>query len=68
MFLSACLRNGTLDKVLKERGFCEVGEPLANGPQQHTGEFIAIERYNEEFEFEVPLYLLNQQEKRVCVD
>ena len=65
LFLSTCLRNGTLERVLRERGFSEVGESEDNRVPREAGEFIQVGRYDAPFEFEVPLYLFNEQEKRV---
>jgi predicted RNase H-like HicB family nuclease len=63
LFLGTCLKHGSIDRALRERGFSEVAEAATTNPKQQMGEFVAIERYDEAFEFEVPLFLLNSQEK-----
>jgi len=63
LFLKCCITQGVLDKALKERGFAEASQATSLSPKQMIGEFIAIENYDRTFEFDVPLYLLNQQEK-----
>jgi predicted RNase H-like HicB family nuclease len=63
LFLGTCLKHGMIDQALKERGFSEVSEAVLSSPQQQLEEFIAIKKYAEAFEFDVPLYLLNEQEK-----
>ena len=63
LFLGTCLKHGNIDRALRERGFSEVAEAATTNPKQQMGEFVAIERYDEAFEFEVLLFLLNSQEK-----
>jgi hypothetical protein len=63
LFLGTCLKFGNIDQALKQRGFSEVSEAETTNPRQQAEEFIAIEKYAEAFEFDVPLYLLNEQEK-----
>jgi hypothetical protein len=63
LFLGTCIKHGMIDQALKQRGFSEVSESETMSPRQQKGEFIAIEKYDEAFEFDVPLFLLNQQEK-----
>lgn len=52
-----------LDTAKRGFGFSEVAEAATTNPKQQMGEFVAIEKYDEAFEFEVPLCLLNSQEK-----
>lgn len=63
LFLQTCIRQGVLDMALKGCGFAEVAQTAALSPKQMIGEFVTIEKYDETFEFDVPLYLLKQQEK-----
>jgi hypothetical protein len=63
LFLGTCLKYGMMDQALKQRGFSEVSESESTSPRQQIEEYVAIEKYAEAFEFDVPLYLLNEQEK-----
>jgi predicted RNase H-like HicB family nuclease len=63
LFLTTCITRGLLDKFLCEQGFTEVSKAEANSPKNLAGEYIAIEKYDDQFEFDVPVYLLNQEEK-----
>jgi hypothetical protein len=64
LFLSKCIECGVLDKALKVRGFKDVTSFEAASPKEMIDEFVAIEEYDETFEFDVPLYLLHSGEGR----
>lgn len=62
LFLTTCIERGMLDKALKQYGFNEVSKAEATSPKHLAGEYIAIEKYDDQFEFDVPVYLLNNVE------
>ncbi len=64
LFLSKCIECGVLDRALKERGFRDVTSFEAASPKEMIDEFVAIEEYDETFEFDIPLYLLHSGEGR----
>jgi predicted RNase H-like HicB family nuclease len=68
LFLSTCIKHGKLEEALNNLGFETVATEDAKSPQQAMQEFIAIENanYDEVFEINIPLYLLNQRDKE-CV-
>jgi predicted RNase H-like HicB family nuclease len=63
LFLTTCIQRGQLDQALQQHGFSEVTKAEAQSPKHLAGEYIAIEQYDDQFEFDVPVYLLNQEEK-----
>jgi predicted RNase H-like HicB family nuclease len=68
LFLKNCINNGVLDEALKDRGFSSVSPENSKTPEQASRDFVAVEQYDQTFELDVPLYLLNQSEKdsHVC--
>jgi hypothetical protein len=60
LFLSTCIKHAVLDEALKERGFSDVANSEPTSPKQKMGEYIAVEKYDETFDMDVPLYLLQQ--------
>lgn len=66
LYLSTCIQHRILDKALAELGFAEVSAVPTNSPRQMMEEFVAVENYAEMFDVEVPLYLLNQQERELA--
>lgn len=65
LFLKTCIDEGKLDEALHDRGFKGVTSDDARSLQQARQEFITIEnaKYDDVFEINVPLYLLNQRDK-----
>ena len=63
LFLSGCIKNGVLDQALQERGFTTATAQDSRSPEELNKEFIAVENYDQTFELDVPLYLLNAKEK-----
>lgn len=65
LFLSACIKHGVLDQALKERGFSGVDSSEPTSPRQKMGEYVAVQKYDDTFDFDVPLYLLQQQSQEI---
>jgi predicted RNase H-like HicB family nuclease len=66
LFLSTCIKHGRLDEALQDRGFESMAMTEdAKSPQEAMKEFITLENANYEdvFEINVPLYLLNERDK-----
>jgi len=67
LYLSTCIQHGILDKALAELGFADVSPVPTSSPKKMMEEFVAVEHYDETFEVDVPLYLLNQRDKELAV-
>jgi predicted RNase H-like HicB family nuclease len=66
LFLKTCIKHGVLDEALKDRGFSTAVSQNTRTPAEATRDFIAVENYDQTFDIDVPLYLLNQSEKETC--
>jgi predicted RNase H-like HicB family nuclease len=65
LFLSTCIKNGVLDEALKDRGFDGAASYDPKSPKQLSEEFVSIEKYDQTYELDVPLYLLTQSDKEL---
>jgi len=63
LFLSTCIKNGVLDEALQERGFSDAQSQDKKSPKQLSEEFVSIEKYDNTYEIDVPMYLLNRSEE-----
>ena len=60
LFISTCLEQGTLERTIKKVGFVQISGLRMVSPSHYMDEFIAIENYDEAFQFEVPINLVAQ--------
>lgn len=68
LFLVTCLQRGILPDVLQKLGLKVSGEPAEIAEAKIPEEFIVVEPLENEFDFEVPLYLVAAEKARQGTD
>jgi predicted RNase H-like HicB family nuclease len=65
LFLTTCMNHGVLDEALRDRGFSSAASRDTKSPEQWSKEFVTVEKYDQTYELDVPLYLLNRGDKEI---